>query len=277
MIRQTTNAPTATQLLRRGSRGAEVKLLQQRIRDLVPVQQQPRGQRISDDGSFGKGTQQVVKAFQRIRQQRNPMIEVHGVVDGPTWNALGVRFNGSATAGIGNPVTHITGVGSLEEELLAPWMQIARIEMNVHKVHEIKGDLHHPRVLDYFKACPKNTHKAGVRASHQKDESAWCSAFVNWCLKQTGVIGSQSSWAASFNRWGDPADGLTFGAITTIHSSLAASGFHVAFLAGADRRYVYLLGGNQVGRLDDGSKAGMARVKPYLRKDVAAMRVPKGW
>lgn len=54
--------------------------------------------------------------------------------------------------------------------------KIARAEKGVH---EIAGVKHNDRILDYHQAT---TLKA------QADEVSWCSAFVNWCYIQAGLL-----------------------------------------------------------------------------------------
>lgn len=64
------SSSTALPILRRGSRGAEVKILQSHLG-------------IASDGSFGPGTENAVRAFQRSRG-----LTPDGVVGAQTWGAL---------------------------------------------------------------------------------------------------------------------------------------------------------------------------------------------
>lgn len=61
--------------LKKGSKGTQVRLLQQRLRE--------RGWTISVDGDFGTGTDKVVKAFQKEKG-----LVVDGLVGKKTWDAL---------------------------------------------------------------------------------------------------------------------------------------------------------------------------------------------
>ena len=61
---------TALPVLRRGSRGAEVKILQTHLG-------------IASDGAFGPGTENAVRAFQRSRG-----LTPDGIVGAQTWGAL---------------------------------------------------------------------------------------------------------------------------------------------------------------------------------------------
>jgi uncharacterized protein (TIGR02594 family) len=153
---------------------------------------------------------------------------------------------------------------------------------------EVAGAASNPRIVEYLNTCPALT------KAHQKtkevpvldrktgkprigkdgkprqrivwdtsspllasiDETAWCAAFVNWCLKKSGLPGLDSDTAGLAATWlgyGQPLDGTPrYGAITVIYnaaaanSSLTASGYHVGFLVdGGIGNSVTLLGGNQ--------------------------------
>lgn len=67
--------PYAGRVLRRGSSGAEVRKMQQRLKD--------RGWRIDVDGVFGPATEAVVRAFQADKR-----LAVDGEVGRDTWTAL---------------------------------------------------------------------------------------------------------------------------------------------------------------------------------------------
>lgn len=71
------------------------------------------------------------------------------------------------------------------------WVDIARNELGVS---EVAGKVARPRILEYFAA-------AG-HAEVKSDETAWCSAFVNFCMEQAGIKGTMSLAARSWLRWG---------------------------------------------------------------------------
>jgi len=54
------------------------------------------------------------------------------------------------------------------------------------------------------------------------DETAWCSSFVNWVLRQAGIRGTNSAAAASWTSWGQSCHARV-GAITVIFNSTAAN------------------------------------------------------
>ncbi|MBJ6802720.1 TIGR02594 family protein [Geomonas propionica] len=120
----------------------------------------------------------------------------------------------------------------------APWMSIARQEIGQK---ELAGHDDNPRILSYH---------ATTTLKATDDETPWCSSFVNWCLKQAGIKGTDSAAAKSWVHWGEPA-GAFPGAITIICStkatdrSFSTSGAHVGFLIQETATHFRLLGGNQ--------------------------------
>ncbi len=81
---------TVNKVLRKGSKGQEVKLLQSLLNQKVPVPKLPQGRKLVEDGDFGNNTDAAVRTF----QQQN-RLTVDGIVGGKTWAALGVQFVGA--------------------------------------------------------------------------------------------------------------------------------------------------------------------------------------
>jgi uncharacterized protein (TIGR02594 family) len=121
----------------------------------------------------------------------------------------------------------------------APWLKVARQEIGQE---EIEGKQHNPRILEYH---------ATTSLHAKSDEVAWCSSFVNWCLKQIHIRGTNSAAAASWLQWGQEVPPGTIGAITVIYqanaagSNLTTSGNHVGFLVNETETHIELVGGNQ--------------------------------
>lgn len=69
---------------------------------------------------------------------------------------------------------------------LPDYIALAKSQVSVR---EIKGTKNNPKIVEYHQAT---TLKA------TDDETAWCSAFVNWCLMQTGYERSHSAAARSW-------------------------------------------------------------------------------
>lgn len=138
------------------------------------------------------------------------------------------------------------GDNSKSATLLAPWMDIARKEIGQMEVVGHEGN---PRILAYH---------ASTTLKATDDETPWCSSFVNWCLKQAGIKGTDSAAAKSWVHWGMPS-GPVPGAIAVICSSKATnrtfstSGAHVGFLIEETATHFKLLGGNQENSVKESS------------------------
>lgn len=114
------------------------------------------------------------------------------------------------------------------------WYQIAQKEIGVA---EIAGDKHNPRILQYHQA----THLKATA-----DEISWCAAFVNWCLKESGNLGTMRADARSFLEWGAPTNNPQIGDIV-VFWRVKKSGWqgHVAFYVEENADAIKVLGGNQ--------------------------------
>jgi len=73
------------------------------------------------------------------------------------------------------------------------WLEIAFREL-VLDVKEIPGSEHSARILEYFQATSLKPYNG--------DETAWCSAGQNWCLRVDGIVGTNLANARSFETWG---------------------------------------------------------------------------
>jgi uncharacterized protein (TIGR02594 family) len=80
---------------------------------------------------------------------------------------------------------------------------------------------------------------------NQSDETPWCSAFVNWCVTQSGVQGTDSAWARSWLGWGREPTDEEFGEGVIVILERGANSGHVGFLSDWDDDRIKLLGGNQ--------------------------------
>lgn len=117
-------------------------------------------------------------------------------------------------------------------------LDVARGELGTR---EIRGSQDSPRVLQYHQAT---TLKA------RNDETSWCSSFVNWTMKQSGIEGTHSAAARSWLGWGtavpkDAAHVKPGDVIVFPRGNNPAQG-HVAIVEAvlADGR-VKVIGGNQ--------------------------------
>ncbi len=122
-----------------------------------------------------------------------------------------------------------------------PWMAIARREIGQK---EIPGAEDNPRIQEYLRTTP-------LRDTQIVDETPWCSAFVNWCCKQSGVLMSNSAAARSWLKVGEACQ-LQLGAIVVLFRG-DPKGWqgHVGFVAGWNHKSVKILGGNQANAVSE--------------------------
>lgn len=119
----------------------------------------------------------------------------------------------------------------------APWHQIAMEEL-AYGVAEVPGNNHNPRILEYHATC-------SLKATN--DETAWCSSFVNWCVIQAGLEGTNDAAARSWLGWsgGSKIKSPRTGAIAVLRRGSQPWQGHVGFFIDMSDGHVSLLGGNQ--------------------------------
>lgn len=150
-------------------------------------------------------------------------------IDGAFGPKTRAAFDGLATADSDStwPPT-LVPVSTDEPE----WLKIARRELGTT---EIPGSKDNPRIVEYHTACALHA---------TDDETPWCSAFVNWCLRKAGKTGTRNAMARSFLEWGTKMDRPRIGCIVVFSRGAAPAG-HVAFCVGIDGDRIKVLGGNQ--------------------------------
>ncbi len=124
--------------------------------------------------------------------------------------------------------------------MTANWLEIAVAELGVH---ETPGPASTERIREYFSA---------TSLGPQPDDVPWCSAFVNWVMREAGIPRTCSALAASWLRWGVPCDPKP-GCVVVIRKKLAggdrltgsSTGNHVGFWISQTATRIRLLGGNQ--------------------------------
>lgn len=234
--------------LQMGSRGELVKLLQRRLESL--------GLEVGPiDGIIGQKTIEVIKAFQRSNG-----LTVDGIVGAKTWKKLGVDPTSISlvTSSIPNRPAVVNPVGGSLQQVKTKdpgtiqvpaqqvagepkWLAIARREAE-SGVKEFKNG-ENSRIIEYH---------ATTSFKAKKDEVHWCSSFVNWCVTQAGVKGTNNAGAASWLNWGVSSNARR-GAIAVIYKApkktakngMTSSGNHVGFLLEESATEYKLLGGNQ--------------------------------
>ena len=287
-------------ILERGCYGTQVELLQQMLNNAV----HPHPPLVLD-GEFGPKTERAVR-----RLQSDERLEIDGEVGPRTWSVLGItpaaaphpapkappalpqitgRSRPASAVANGRSSTPFRAapqpLAAAKPAVLhkpvqrrrvqlaspapsavagdAPWMKIASAEMGIHeRTHDGTQ-----RIIEYHSATSLHAHS---------DQVAWCSSFVNWCLKQVGIAGTNNAAAASWAHWGKQLDEPRYGAIIQLHHASrghdgrtgSSSGNHVAFFLKSDGSHVELLGGNQ----SDSVKISRFSLATY---HIAAIRWPK--
>ncbi|MDM8567083.1 LysM peptidoglycan-binding domain-containing protein [Candidatus Halobeggiatoa sp. HSG11] len=130
----------------------------------------------------------------------------------------------------------------------APWLAVAEKEMEMG-VTEIEGDQDNPRIVEYHQAT-------SLQATD--DETPWCSAFANWCMKQVGVQGTGSAASSSWRTWGQE--------VGAVQGSLVCFNGHVGFLHSIrNDGKLLILGGNQ---------SNQVKITPYDKDKALTYRWP---
>jgi uncharacterized protein (TIGR02594 family) len=152
------------------------------------------------------------------------------------------------------------------------WLIRARAEIGQH---EVAGKTSNPRIVEYLASC-------GL--ARLPDETPWCGAFVNWCVRgSSGIDGPRNAagawlgaWAPAWANWGERLETGIPGAVCVVQRRQAgadaatgsSSGMHVAFWLAQDQHFVQLLGGNQ-------SDSVRISAFPLNSYDIRAIRWPK--
>lgn len=136
------------------------------------------------------------------------------------------------------------------------WLQMARGELGTK---EAAGAANNPRINEYL---------ATVGLSN--DSTPWCSAFVAWSLKKSGIniqgaTGMAKSWLNHPSM--EKLDSPIYGCIVVYNRPPNPNSGHVGFYVGAEGGRVKTLGGNQ---------SDSVTIAGYSAATVAGFRWPKG-
>jgi uncharacterized protein (TIGR02594 family) len=171
------------------------------------------------------------------------------------------------------------------DELPPRWLEIAREEL-AKGVTEIPGaGKHNPRIMQYIYTCPNifenptyTWHKRHPKAPRRSDQEIyveregeegvdWCSAFVNWCVRQSGLTGTNHALASSWLKNGQKLDGPRLGAVVVL-TWKGTRADHVAFLDKQGDEWK-LLGGNQKPTSGKGDAVAVS-LRPFSPKTAMA-------
>jgi uncharacterized protein (TIGR02594 family) len=133
------------------------------------------------------------------------------------------------------------------------------IALSEYGVAEIVGNKHTRRILDYFD-----------RVGHewvQTDETAWCAAFLGFCLEEANIQSSRSLNARSYLDWGQAwEDDPQLGCVAVFWRSSPDSWMgHVGFYITERNGWIYVLGGNQ---------SNQVNIQAYPKSRLLGYRVP---
>jgi uncharacterized protein (TIGR02594 family) len=128
-----------------------------------------------------------------------------------------------------------------------PWHRIALEELAASVAEQAEAA--HPRILEYLATCSDLE-----EGEADRDSTPWCSAFVNWCLAQSGIEGTNSGWARSWAQWGKAIEEPRLGAVAVWARGRASADApvvtgHVAFVVEDRGDSLLVLGGNQSDRV----------------------------
>jgi uncharacterized protein (TIGR02594 family) len=172
---------------------------------------------------------------------------VHGASQSGDWLLVDVEGDGRTDGYLSVPFLKLVAGGLPEAPRTGlSAYQIARQEL-ARDVREIPGKRDNPQIVTY------HTSTMGGPAH---DEVAWCSSFVNWCVRESGLHGTDSKWARSWHedRWGnDVTNAPQEGDIVVFRRKGAGQdGGHVGFLVADEGQNLRILGGNQGNRVSVG-------------------------
>jgi uncharacterized protein (TIGR02594 family) len=108
---------------------------------------------------------------------------------------------------------------------------------------EIQGPGSNPHILEYF-------NQIGAKWASD-DDIAWCSAFVNFILKECAYPYSGSLLARDFLKTGEPTQNPEIGDLVILWRISPTSIYgHVGFFVAEKGNAIFVLGGNQSGRVE---------------------------
>ena len=115
--------------------------------------------------------------------------------------------------------------------------KLLEMALSQYGIKEIVGQYHNNEVVKYFT-------EIGF-AQITNDETAWCSAFVNWVCMKAGYEHTKKLNARSWLTIGKETIHPEPGDIVIMSRGTNPSLGHVGFFINKDQKYIYILGGNQ--------------------------------
>lgn len=123
--------------------------------------------------------------------------------------------------------------------VVPPWYLAATSYLGVK---EVVGKGSNPIIIQWAKRA-----KGWIAGFFTDDDIPWCALFVNACLDEAGIKGTNSLAARSFQEWGQPC-GPMIGAVLVFQR---LGGGHVGFYVGETAEWYRVRGGNQGNKVSD--------------------------
>lgn len=199
--------------------------------DISAMQTEPDKFRVAAEALYVRG-EPSTSAAKIGTLKKGMVIEKTGENDAKDW--IKILLNGAEGWVSTKYLLKVPYIPPIGEDF--KWMKFAE-EEKAKGIHEIPGAENEPQVLEYFKA----TGNLGPSA-RSMDETPWCSAFANWCLKQAGYEGTNNATAHSWLNWGQKIETPRRGCIVVFKRE---GGGHVGFFIEETETEIKVLGGNQ--------------------------------
>lgn len=120
-------------------------------------------------------------------------------------------------------------------------MKAHEIALSLYGEKEIKGQEDNPIIVQMFTDL-------GYDGKKLKDETAWCSAFINWCFLKVGLPYTGKLNARSWLNWGSSIGSgkpILGDVVVFWRESPQSWKGHVGFYITERHGWIYVLGGNQ--------------------------------
>lgn len=129
--------------------------------------------------------------------------------------------------------------------------------MGEYGIQEIPGTRHNEEILKYFRLF-------GWSEERLSDETAWCSALLNWAASEVGAVRTGTLAARDWLTVGTKVDTPRIGDVVIFwRESRGSWKGHVGLYAGEDRDSIFVLGGNQRNGVN---------IRPYARARLLGYR-----
>lgn len=133
------------------------------------------------------------------------------------------------------------------------------IALSLYGEKEIKGNKHNPVIVNWFKELGHGW--------VNDDETAYCAAFMGYCLEKAGIESTKKLNARSYLEWGTPTKTPSIGDVVVFwRGNKDGWQGHVGFFVRATGDDIYVLGGNQ---------SDMVNIQAYPKSRLLGYRTVK--